>query len=260
MLNPVSPLPLSEFPTQDLAQIQLVATDVDGTLTHHHQFTPELLTALQALTTAGITVLITTGRSAGWVEALAYYLPVAGAIAENGGLYCNREDKLTLLTAIPDIVRHRQQLAQAFQGITNQFPGLQASGDNRFRLTDWTFDVAGLTQEQLATIAAQCQAQGWGFTYSTVQAHIKPFAQDKASGLRQVLASQFSAISPEQVVTIGDSPNDDPMFNSEAFPRSVGVANLLPYCPTLEHPPRYITPQPEVAGFCQLVQCILAAR
>jgi len=37
-----------------------------------------------------IDIIIVTGRSAGWVEAVANYLPIQGAIAENGGLFYDR--------------------------------------------------------------------------------------------------------------------------------------------------------------------------
>lgn len=253
---------LRELADSDLQPVRLVATDIDGTLTSHQRFTPQLLTALQALATAGITVVLTTGRSAGWVSALVHYLPVAGAIAENGGLYFTNSGDSILLSAIRDIDGHRQHLAQFFQKLMTTCPKLQASPDNAFRLTDWSFDVAGLTESELGAIAACCQQQGWGFTYSNVQGHIKPLGQDKAVGLQQLLARQFPQLTPKQVLTIGDSPNDEPMFNPDLFPLSIGVANVLPYCGSehsqmMRHLPRYVTTHPEVAGFCEIVQHLL---
>src|SRR5919202_4841916 len=67
--------------------IRLIATDMDGTLTQHGKFTANLLRAFERLIAVDIPVLIVTGRSAGWVSGLVSYLPVAGAIAENGGLF-----------------------------------------------------------------------------------------------------------------------------------------------------------------------------
>ncbi|MCS6812450.1 MAG: Cof-type HAD-IIB family hydrolase [Cyanobacteria bacterium] len=253
---------LQQLADSNLQLVQLVATDVDGTLTSHQRFTPQLLTALQALATAGITVVLTTGRSAGWASALVHYLPVMGAIAENGGLYLTGDGDTLLLSAISDIDVHRQQLAQFFQELATTFPKLQSSSDNAFRLTDWSFDVAGLTESELSAIASCCQQRGWGFTYSNIQGHIKPLGQDKAIGLQQLLARQFPQLTPQQVLTIGDSPNDEPMFNPEMFPLSIGVANVLPYCGSehsqiMCHLPRYVTNYPEVAGFCEIVQHLL---
>lgn len=244
-----------------LKNVRLVATDMDGTLTQSGKFTPTLLQALERLAAAEIQVLIVTGRSAGWVGSLVNYLPVWGAIAENGGLfYSSQTETPTLLVAIPDLALHRQKLAQTFQRLQADFPQLQASADNRFRLTDWTFDVQGLSLTEIQAINAYCQDQGWGFTYSNVQCHIKPIEQDKATGLRQVLGQYFPDYTPQQVVTVGDSPNDESLFDAEQFPLSVGVANIRHYADQLVHQPTYITPDAEGFGFCQLAHWLWNIR
>ncbi|MEB3267303.1 MAG: HAD-IIB family hydrolase [Leptolyngbya sp.] len=244
-----------------LASIALVATDMDGTLTHQGRFTPRLLDALAALAAAQISVVIVTGRSAGWVQAIAHYLPIAGAIAENGGLYmAPAADTYQYLVDLEDPTAHRQHLAAMFERLRRRYPHLQPSGDNAFRLTDWTFDVAGLAPEDLAWLATTCEQTGWGFTYSTVQCHIRPAPQDKGPGLSRVLAEQFPQLRPDQVVTVGDSPNDEGLFDPRRFPLSVGVANVAHYRDRLTHFPRFVTQQPEVAGFCELAAMITAMR
>lgn len=237
--------------------IRLIASDVDGTLTQHEKFTADLLEAILKLARAGIPLLLVTGRSTGWVDALRYYLPVAGAIAENGGVYLAPSGTIELLTSIADTTTHRQKLADAFYNLKQQFPQLQESVDNCFRLTDWTFNVMGLTEADLEAIALLCQEWGWSFTYSTVQCHIKPVSQDKAGGLQQVLQQHFPQIQPEQVLTVGDSPNDQSLFDYKLFPQSVGVANVLAYCDLMENLPRYVTTKFEVEGFCELVDYLL---
>jgi hydroxymethylpyrimidine pyrophosphatase-like HAD family hydrolase len=77
---------LGETPEGLLGRVELLATDMDGTLTQNGQFGPEVLSALGALQSSGLPVIIVTGRSAGWVSGLAQYLPVAGAICEDGGV------------------------------------------------------------------------------------------------------------------------------------------------------------------------------
>ncbi|MGB3402888.1 MAG: HAD family hydrolase [Microcoleaceae cyanobacterium] len=240
------------------SNIRLVATDVDGTLTQNDKFTPELIQAIHQLAKINIDVLLITGRSAGWVQALNTYFPVAGAIAENGGIfYPKNQSQPDYLTSINNPDQHRQKLADMFQSLTVDFPNLQAATDNPFRLTDWTFDVAGLDLETIQILAKRSSAQGFGFTYSTVQCHIKPRSQDKATGLKQVLSQYFPQLSPEQIMTIGDSPNDESLFDQKLFPQSVGVANLLKYTEQLTHKPTFITTQPEVAGFCELVEILV---
>jgi HAD superfamily hydrolase (TIGR01484 family) len=254
-------LPKSVFnllPVGLVGNISLVATDMDGTLTCQGKFTPALLQAFQELAAAGIKVIIVTGRSAGWVSGLATYLPVAGAIAENGGLfYPSGDDNPVALTPIVNLDVHRQQLAGVFAQLQAKFPRIQESRDNRFRITDWTFDVADLSTDELKNLDELSQTMGWGFTYSNVQCHIKPLGQDKALGLLRVLKDYFPEVKPQKVVTVGDSPNDESLFNSDFFPVSVGVANVLEYVTRLHHKPAYVTTAAEGEGFCELVRKIL---
>ncbi len=242
----------------DAPQIRLIASDVDGTLTYADRLTPRLLEAIAQLNQANLPLLLVTGRSAGWVDALRSYLPVAGAIAENGGVYFPPLGAYQLLGNVPALAVHRQRLSEAFLQIKQQYPHIKESTDNTFRLTDWTFDVEGVSEGELEAIALQCQALGWSFTYSTVQCHIKPPLQNKAWGLQQVLAQHFPTLHPAQVLTIGDSPNDEAMFDPSIFPVSVGVANILKYGDRLQHQPKYVTTQPEVEGFCEMVRCLLS--
>lgn len=248
-------IPIAEATSNYLSSIRLIATDMDGTLTRQGKFRATLLQSLEALQKADIAVIVVTGRSAGWVEAVQTYLPIAGAIAENGGIYLSNQTP-QFLTPIPDISLHRQKLAEMFQLLKRQFPGLQESADNAFRLTDWTFDVAGLTPIELQQLNDLCEQQGWSFTYSTVQCHIKPLQQNKADGLLQVL-QHFGQLSAHEIITVGDSPNDQSLFNPGLFPISVGVANVLHYTSQLTHKPTYVTTQPEGDGFEELVQLIL---
>ncbi len=242
----------------DVSKPRLIATDMDGTLTRADRLSQELLADLEALQAAGLPVIVTTGRSAGWVSGLLYYLPIAGAIAENGGIFysgLDRDGEGEALNALPE--DHRDRLRSTFSKLCAKFPALQESSDNRFRLTDWTFDVTGLDAVALAEIAQICQSDGYSFTYSTVQCHIKPRSQDKATGLHQVLRQHFPLILPESVVTIGDSPNDESLFT---FDLSVGVANLRRYMNELKYLPKYWASREAGEGFSELVQHLLGDR
>lgn len=254
--------PLSQFVADGLSQhVRLVATDMDGTLTQQGKFTPSLLQALEDLAIANIKVLIVTGRSAGWVSGLVSYLPVAGAIAENGGIYYSSNSEAPIaLTPIPDLNAHRQQLAATFTQLQTEFPQIRESADNRFRLTDWTFDVQGLSQVQLQRLGSLCYQLGWSFTYSNVQCHIKPLNQDKATGLLQVWRDRFPENIKAEIVTVGDSPNDETLFDPSYFPVSVGVANVLHYTSQLTHLPAYVTTATEGEGFCELAKYLLGIQ
>ena len=257
----MSLIPLS-FETMFAAQnISLIATDMDGTLTTHGKFTSSLLKALETLAEAKIAVLLITGRSAGWVQALKSYLPVTGAIAENGGVFfpANSEQP-KLLTPIPDLITHRQQLAATFEYLKSHFPQIEESTDNPFRLTDWTFDVQRLTTAELQQLEQLSFAENWGFTYSTVQCHIKQKNQTKATSLLQVLSSYFPQVTTENLITVGDSPNDETLFDQSIFPVSIGVANLLHYKDKLNFLPTYVTSLAEGEGFRELAEMVLQVR
>jgi HAD superfamily hydrolase (TIGR01484 family) len=238
----------------DLSSVRLIATDMDGTLTKNGKFTSQLLIALESLAAKDIPVLIVTGRSAGWVSAIAHYLPVVGAIAENGGLFYHHLVSAELITNLDNVRHHRLQLKEVFQLLQSKFPDLRESVDNSFRVTDWTFEIGELTPQQLTKMSDLCDDAGYGFTYSTVQCHIKPKQQDKAVALQQVLKKYFPHLIPQQIVTVGDSPNDESLFNPDYFPLSVGVANITHYSDRLQHKPSYITSLPEAEGFCQIAR------
>jgi len=164
------------------------------------------------------------------------------------------------LVDLPDIPQHRQHLADMFDQLQSEYPDLQPATDNPFRLTDWTFDISELSGQDLGQIAKLCRSAGWGFTYSTVQCHIRPAQQDKGVGLQRVWQQHFAELTATQVVTVGDSPNDEGLFEAALFPLSVGVANVRHYCDRLQHLPALITPSPEVAGFRELVAAIAQAQ
>ena len=260
LFTPLQSLPRpSNGPDTWRDRIQLVATDMDGTLTETGKFGPALLNAFHQLKQHGIQVLVVTGRSAGWVSGLANYLDVAGAIAENGGIYYPGEGETAgdLLVDIRDVKAHRQQLQSVFDRIKQDFSQLQPATDNRFRLTDWTFTNSGFPPSELSHMQALCSALGWGFTYSSIQCHIKPVKQAKGPAVLTVAQQLIPGITPERIVTVGDSPNDESLFVSERFPHSVGVANIAEFSDRLRHQPTYITHAREGEGFCELVKWLL---
>ncbi len=243
---------------KQLKNIKLIATDIDGTLTKNGEFSSQLLSTLEQLQKHEIQVILITGRSAGWCQGIVNYLPVWGIIAENGGVYCLKEhQQITPLTAIDDIVKHRQMLHNNFEHIKTQFPELVTSSDNQFRITDWTFDCHEISQEQLLTIQEICNDNNWGFTYSHIQGHLKPVEQNKAQALVMIKDIYFNHLSVQEIMTVGDSPNDESLFNLDLFPISVGVNNILKYTDRLQYKPKYLTNLSEIDGFCELAQLLI---
>nr|WP_262561624.1 HAD hydrolase family protein [Acaryochloris sp. CCMEE 5410] len=72
-----------------------------------------------------------------------------------------------------------------------------------------------------------------------MQCHIKPKGQNKQAGLLTVLEHHLpEQYNLDQILTIGDSPNDQDLFDSQVFPHSVGVANLSHYLEQIDHHPK----------------------
>ena len=61
-----------------------------------------------------------------------------------------------------------------------------------------------------------------------------------------------------QVLFVGDSPNDAPMF--EAFPNAIGVANVMACLDRLKHRPRWVTRRPGDEGFVEMAQHLLMLK
>lgn len=244
-----------------LEQIRLIATDMDGTLTAKGEFVSGLLQAFEALQQQRIEVMIVTGRSAGWVSGLVNYLPVVGAIAENGGLYIDKHSPdPVVLSDIPRMSQHRDRLQKIFHILKKRYPNLRPSVDNAYRITDWTFDIGEFTAEEITWLQTTCKQYTTGFTYSNVQCHLQVLNQNKANGLNKVLKERFSYLPVSKILTVGDSPNDESLFNRQQFPNSIGVANVSHYLSSLAHSPTYITSKPEVNGFLEIVDSLLQAN
>ena len=75
----------------------------------------------------------------------------------------------------------------------------------------------------------------------------------------QILQEYFPEYTSDEVVTVGDSPNDESLFDKSYFGISVGVANVLEYVSKLQHQPAYITQGSGGKGFCELSNHLLQA-
>lgn len=244
---------LASLTSAPLASVRLVAADIDDTLTQAGKFTGELLAALSQLAQAGLHTLLVTGRSAGWGQALAAYLPgISGVIAENGLVWLAPGAEplpLGVFDSAP-LADNTARLAACY--------GWQPAEDNAFRLYDRTFlRPPDFDQRQLARCRQQVDA-GFEVLASSVHIHVKPAGYSKSTALLQVANTVCAVHDPAQeVLVIGDSPNDAPLFR--VFPLAVGVANVLDYRDELGADlPRFVTRYREGAGFLELTERLLA--
>ncbi|MGE5266140.1 MAG: HAD family hydrolase [Deltaproteobacteria bacterium] len=258
--------PLSSAAREIFANTDFVLTDLDDTLTLDGRLPAASYAALEALQEAGKTVIVVTGRPAGWCDLIARFFPVSAVVGENGAFYfCYDHASRTMLRAFQrtdaERARDRHRLDQIFAGIAARYPEIRLSADQPYRISDiavdFCEDVPRLNETTIADIVRMFDAGGATAKVSSI--HINAWIGDfsKLEMSLRLLRERFAAGSDavQRAVYVGDSPNDEPMFAH--FPLSIGVSNLLPFAKSLRSSPRWITAEPGGLGFAEVVQRIL---
>ena len=269
---------LSQWPLADRQRITGVFTDIDDTLTTDGAITPDALAAMHDLKAAGFEVIAITGRPVGWSEPFVVDWPVNAIVAENGAvllqnsyknsLQPNEYGRNQLLKSYQqsDAVRagNSARMQQVGQRILREVPGTLLAQDSAGRETDMAIDHSEFTQlapGKIAQVVAIMQAEGMTATVSSI--HINGWfgAHNKLVGASWAVRELFDrnlSLEIDNWAYVGDSTNDQLMF--EAFPNSVGVANVRRFEAQLAHLPRYITDFERGSGFAEVARAILSAQ
>jgi HAD superfamily hydrolase (TIGR01484 family) len=270
-------LSLDAWPLADRQGITGVFTDIDDTLTTEGAITTDALQALRDLKAAGFHVIAITGRPVGWSEPFALAWPVDAIVAENGAVAL-----ISSLIGLQPMSGGRGQLSKRYQQnapkrqanyarmqqvaarIVREVPGAVISQDSPGRETDIAIDHSEFVHLPPAAIehAVQImQDEGMNATVSSIHINGWYGAHNKLEGARWIVRELFGrGLDGEMAnwVYVGDSTNDQLMF--EAFPHSVGVANIRRFEAELSHKPRYITNGERGAGFAEVAAALLEAR
>jgi HAD superfamily hydrolase (TIGR01484 family) len=278
-------LPLSAWPLEARRQIIGVFTDIDDTLTTDGAITPDALAALGDLTAAGLAVIPITGRPLGWSEPFARGdaargvapWPVDAIVAENGsvaifsaknGLKSPSNINSLLSKAYqqnaPTRAKNFTRMQEVAQQILREVPDARVSTDSDGRETDIAIDHSEFTHlapAQIAQVVGIMQREGMTATVSSIHINGWYGAHNKWVGacwiVKTLLGRDLKA-EIDRWVYVGDSTNDQLMF--EAFPHSVGVANIRRFEAELTHLPRYVAPSERGAGFAEVARAILQGR
>lgn len=261
--------PLREAPRAALAAVRCVLTDMDDTLTHRGRLSARTYAALERLETAGVPVIPVTAAPAGWADQMVRMWPVAGVIAENGGVLLRRAARGDAERWFWHDAAERAAVADRLSAlaadIAAALPAVVPSADQPFRLTSLAYDVPADPTLRAALIA-RCRAAGADVTVNSLWVLGWFGGYDKLSAARRALADlQTPTIrgldidaARQSIAYAGDSLNDAPMF--AFFPVSVGVSTVVEWLPDLPTPPAWITEGPGGDGFVELADALLSAR
>jgi len=259
------PQPIAELPASACADLVGIFCDLDDTLTEQGRVVPAAFQALHRARQAGLRTVIITGRPAGWVDHLARMWPVDGVVGENGGLWFWHDGvklQRRFLQPAAERARNRQRLAALGERILAEVPGCALSVDQPYReldlAVDFCEDVPALDEAAIDRIVATFERHGATCKVSSIHVNGWYGRFDKLEGCRRFLWDRWGeALEPSlpRWAFFGDSANDEPMF--QAFPCSVGVANVAHFLPRLEHKPRWITELPGGRGFAEGVERLL---
>ncbi|MBX3636770.1 MAG: HAD-IIB family hydrolase [Rubrivivax sp.] len=260
-------LPLAALPAPVLARVAGVFTDIDDTLTKDGAIDPPALRALQALHEAGVPVVAITGRPLGWSEPFAAQWPLRAIVAENGAVALVRDGEQVLTEYVQDAATradNARRLRAAAARVLREVPGATLAQDSAGRVTDIAVDhseFAHLDEATVARIVAVMRAEGLNATVSSIHVNGWYGTHTKLSAAHWMLRRLFGRELQAEIgrwLYVGDSTNDQAMF--EAFPLSVGVANLRRFAAQLQAWPAYITEGERGAGFAEVASALLAAR
>lgn len=258
------PRPLTTAP---LSRVRVVFTDVDGTLTTGSRLTASTLRALERLTSAGLQVVLVTGRPAGWAECWARTLPVKAVIAENGGVAFVWRDgvlRRDYPRSAAQRLRDRERLEREVARAMRRVPGARLSSDSRYTEVDLAIDYnedAHLGSGAADRLERLLRARGVFAVRSNVHVNCWVGRFDKRTAVARLLRREWKTsvrAGERRFVYVGDSFNDAPMFR--AFPLSVGVANVLELLTDMQFAPRYVTRSRGGRGFEELARALLEAR
>lgn len=262
--------PLSDLDEGQLAKCVAVLTDIDDTLTTDGQLPAAAYAALERLAAAGLAVVPITGRPAGWCDMIARFWPVAGIVGENGAFYFSydrtaRVMRQRFFATEAERRANRAKLEGLRTRILAEVPGAGIASDQLYREADLAIDfcedVPALPDDQVQRILDIFAEAGAVAKLSSIHVNGWFGSYDKLS-MSRVFATDILGLdldaARDQIVFVGDSPNDGPMFGF--FPNSCGVANVRHFAPGSFTPPSFVAPSEGGAGFVEVADRILDAR
>jgi HAD superfamily hydrolase (TIGR01484 family) len=262
--------PLAEFDARAASRIHTLITDIDDTVTTEGLLTADAYMALERLQAAGLRLIVTTGRPAGWCDHIARMWPVDAVVGENGAVSYWYDRSRRVLASRHSLDEeglrcNRDRVARVAEEVLRKVPGAALASDQFCRLydlaIDYCEDVPRLCERDVDEIVRVME--GAGMTAKVSSIHVNGWFghHDKLSMTRALVEELWGLDldgGREGFAYAGDSPNDVPMFGH--FPYSVGVANVREFAARMEVMPRFVTNARSGEGFAELAARLIALR
>jgi HAD superfamily hydrolase (TIGR01484 family) len=260
--QPPKLLPFAAMPGPALAGFRVLAADIDDTITAGGKLPARTIELLEELDAAGLLVALVTGRSAGWAQALAGYLPGVRVVVGENGLVCFDGAGRRRDLGPPRDAAFSRALADNAERVARAF-ALTRTDDDVFRLFERAFVRPASFDARALQGCQRLVDAGFEAIASSIHIHVRPSGWNKADGLLAGLAPVLPGPLDDRdtgILFVGDSSNDRPLF--ARFPRtSVGVHNVVHFLAELgEDRPAYLTEGEAAVGFAEVVERLLAAQ
>ena len=116
----------------------------------------------------------------------------------------------------------------------------------------------GRSDERLADLRRKAAEFGVWLVWSSVHVHLSDHDPDK--GVAVLELARRRGFRPDEVATIGDSPNDAGLWVPDRFGLAVGTGDVLRRLDVLEHRPAWVTAGAAADGWIELGDSLVAAR
>ena len=259
--------PFEKFPKSRKKNVRYVLADIDDTLTANGRIPADVFIALERLQQENRRVVPITGRPAGWCDHIARMWPVDAVVGENGAFFFRYDDgqrkmQRRYYKSQKQRASDRRKLEKLKTDILKKVPGCRVSADQAYReadlAIDYCEDIPPLSAKEVDKIVGCFEKAGAHAKVSSIHVNGWFGNYDKLTMTKllfeEVYQENLDDIKSD-VIFVGDSPNDAPMF--AYFPNSVGVANVLQFEDRLTSKPAWVTRMKGGYGFSEMVGGLL---
>jgi HAD superfamily hydrolase (TIGR01484 family) len=261
---------ISIIPESFCRNLEYLFTDIDDTITTNGKMPASTLEDIWRLSSSGIKVVLVTGRPAGWCDYFARMWPVSGVIGENGAFYFAYDSKDTTMQRVylqseSDRVKGLQGLERIRNRVLSEVSGAGISADQPFRIADLAIDfcedVPPLEDDAINEICRIIEEEGAVYKVSSIHINCWYGNYDKLTCFDRFLkdfTDKTLEKMQDEVLYIGDSPNDEPMFKE--LKHSAAVNNIVNFLDRINYYPAYKASLNSGEGFNEIVETILRKR